>query len=199
MNMLFRPYLRQFIIVFFDDILVYSGSFEDHLRHLETTFEVLLANQFVLKLSKCSFAQQQVEYLGHVVFAPGVEPIPSKISAIQQWPIPQSTRDLRSFLRLAGFYRRFFHGYATIAAPLVKATTLSPFHWSTQAQLAFDQLKEVLSTAPVLALPDFTKSFTLETDASGVGMGAVLSQQGHPIAFFSKPFTVKLLRSSAYI
>lgn len=199
MNMLFRPYLRQFIIVFFDDILVYSRTFEDHLRHLETTFEVLLTNQFVLKLPKCSFAQPQVEYLGHVVSVRGVEPVPSKISAIQQWPIPQSTRDLRSFLGLAGFYRRFIRGYATIAAPLVKVTTLSSFQWSTPAQLAFDQLKEALSTAPVLALPDFTIAFTLETDASGVGMGAVLSQQGHPIAFFSKPFTVKLLRSSAYI
>ena len=128
-----------------------------------------------------------------------MEPIASKIDAINQWPLPQSTRALRSFLGLAGFYRRFIRNYATMAAPLVNITTLPSFQWSEEAQLAFDHLKDALSTAPVLALPDFTTPFTLETDASGVGMGAVLSQKGHPIAFFSKPFTPKLLHSSTYM
>lgn len=128
-----------------------------------------------------------------------MEPIASKIDAINQWPLPQSTRALRSFLSLAGFYRRIIRNYATMAAPLVNITTLPSFQWSEEAQLAFDHLKDALSTAPVLALPDFTTPFTLETDASGVGMGAVLSQKGHPIAFFSKPFTPKLLRSSTYM
>ena len=199
MNTLFGPFLRRFVIVFFDDILVYSASFQDHLQHLEQTFQVLLQNQFVLKLSKCSFAQTQVEYLGHIVSNRGVEPVASKISVIQQWPPPRTTKALRSFLGLAGFYRRFIRGYATIAAPLVKATTSDPLQWTSITQNAFDQLKEALSTAPVLSLLDFTKPFTLETDASGVGMGAVLSQQGHPLAFFSKPFTPKLLRSSTYV
>ena len=199
MNTLFGPFLRKFIIVFFDDILVYSTSFEDHLHHLEITFQVLLQNQFVLKLSKCSFAQSQVEYLGHVVLRRGVEPVASKVTVIQQWPTLRSTKALRSFLGLARFYRRFIHGYATIAAPLVKATTMDPFQWSPSAQAAFGCLKESLSFAPVLALPDFSKPFTLETDASRVGMGAVLSQNGHPLAFFSKPFTSKLLRLSTYV
>ena len=199
MNQNFRPFLWRFNVVFFDDILVYSASFQDHLQHLEQTFQVLLQNQFVLKLSKCSFAQTQVEYLGHIVSNRGVEPVASKISVIQQWPPPRTTKALRSFLGLAGFYRRFIRGYATIAAPLVKATTSDPLQWTSITQNAFDQLKEALSTAPVLSLLDFTKPFTLETDASGVGMGAVLSQQGHPLAFFSKPFTPKLLRSSTYV
>lgn len=199
MNTLFRPFLRRFMIVFFYDILVYSASLQDYLQHLEITFQVLLQNQFVLKLSKCSFAQTQVEYLGHIVSQRGVEPVASKISVIQQWPTPRTTKALRSFLALAGFNRRFIRGYATIVAPLVKATTSEPLQWSSSAQIAFDCLKEALSTAPILALPDFTKPFTLETDASGVGMGAVLSQQGHPLAFFSKPFTQKLLRSSMYV
>ena len=107
MNSLFRPYLHRFIIVFFDDILIYSTTFAEHLTHLEVAFQVLLSHQFVLKLSKCFFAQAQVEYLGHMVSFAGVQPVPSKISAIQQWPIPQTTRAVRSFLGLAGFYRCF--------------------------------------------------------------------------------------------
>lgn len=106
-KMIFRPYLLHFIIVFFDDILIYSDSFEDYLCHLETTFQVLLENQFVLKLSKCLFAQSQVEYLGHLVSRKGVEPVASKVATIHQWPIPRSIRALRSFLDLAGFYHRF--------------------------------------------------------------------------------------------
>lgn len=165
MNMIFQPYLRQ----------------------------------FVLKLSKCFFAQSQVEYLGHLVSSKGVEPVASKVETIRQWPVPHSTKALRSFLGLARFYRRFIRGYPTIATLLVKATTMEPFQWIAQAQAGFDYLKEALSTAPVLTLPDFTKSFMVETDASGVDMGTVLSQQGHPIAFFSKPFPPKLLRASTYV
>ena len=117
MNSIFRQYLCHFIIVFFDDILIYSNSLEAHLQHLATTFQILLDNQFVLKLSKCFFAQMQVEYLGHMVSQKGVEPVASKVEAILQWPVPQSTRVVCSFLGLAGFYRRFIKGYATIAAP----------------------------------------------------------------------------------
>ena len=123
----------------------------------------------------------------------------SKVEAILQWPVPQSTRAVCSFLGLAGFYRRFIKGYATIAAPLVKLTTKDPFKWTPQAQLAFNHLKTALSTALVLTLPNFQLPFTVETDASGIGMGLVLSQDGHPIAFFSKPFNPKLLRASTYI
>lgn len=158
--------------MFFYNILVYSGSIEQHLQHLQTTFQVLLANQFVLKLSKCLFAQSQVEYLGHMVSHQRVEPVALKITAIHQCPQPRSIKALRSFLGLEGFYRRFIRGYATIAAPLVKVTAIDPFHWTLQAQLAFDNLKHALSTVPVLALPDFKLPFTVETDASGVGMGA---------------------------
>ena len=199
MNQIFRPFLRRFLIVFFDDILIYSASFREHLQHLTATFQVLLDNKFVLKISKCFFAQSQVEYLGHVVSQGGVAPVAAKLGTIDQWPTPRTTRALRSFLGLAGFYRRFIQGYSTIAAPLVKATITEPLQWGNEAQAAFDQLKKALSQAPVLALPNFQLPFTVETDASGVGMGVVLSQQGHPIAFFSKPFTPKLLRASTYV
>lgn len=199
MNVIFQPYLRHFVIVFFDDILVYSGSMAEHLTHLEVTFQVLLVHQFVLKLSKCFFAQNQVEYLGHVVSSKGVKPVASKVGAILQWPIPHSIRAVHSFLGLAGFYWRFIRGYATIDAPLVHLTTKDHFLWTDPAQDAFEKLNQALSFAPVLALPDFELPFTVETDASGVGMGAVLSQQGHPLAFFSKPFPPKLLSTSTYV
>lgn len=133
MNMLFRPYLCQFIIVFFNDILIYSSSLEDHLLHLDIAFQVLLDNHFVLKISKCFFGQSQVEYLGHLVSHKGVEPLATKVTAIIHWPSPRSTKALRSFLGLAGFYRRFIKGYATIAAPLVKATTIGSFQWTEEA------------------------------------------------------------------
>ena len=100
---------------------------------------------------------------------------------------------------LAGFYRRFIQGYATIVAPMVKGTTIEPFQWSTQAHMAFNTLKQALSMTSVLALPDFKLPFTVETDASRVGMGVLLSQQGHPISFFSKPFSPKLMRASTYV
>ena len=199
MNDIFQPYLRRFIIVFFDDILIYSQTLSEHLIHLEKAFETLLHNQFILKFSKCSFAQSQVEYLGHVVSGQGVAPIASKIQAIDQWPIPMTTKALCSFLGLAGFYRRFIRGYASIVAPLIKVTTKEPFEWTAEADKAFRVLKTALISAPVLVLPNFTLPFTLETDASGVGMGVVLSQKGHPIAFFSKPFTPKMLQASTYM
>lgn len=106
---------------------------------------------------------------------------------------------VRSFLGLAGFYRRFIRGYTNILAPLVKASTVEPFQWTPQAQAAFDQLKHTLSLAPVLALPNIVVPFIVEMDASGVGMGVVLSQQGHSSAFFSKPSSQKLLRASTYV
>lgn len=176
MNLIFRPYLHHFIIIFFDDILIYSASFEAHLSHLEIAFQVLLDNYFVLKLAKCFFVQPQVEYLGHMVSRRGVEPVASKVTAIHQWSVSHSIKVVRSFLGLARFYRRFIRCYATIAAPIVKTATIEPFVWTPQAQLAFEQLKQALSTAPVLALPDFSLSFTVKTDASGIGMGVVLSQ-----------------------
>lgn len=107
MNSIFRQHLRQFIIIFFDDILVYRTSLEAHLQHLATAFQVLLDNHFVLKFSKCFFAQTQVKYLGHVVSQKGVEPVASKVEAIQQWLTPRSTKAIKSFLGLAGFYQRF--------------------------------------------------------------------------------------------
>jgi len=119
MNLIFRPFLHRFVIVLFHDILIYCGTFEDHLRHLDMTFQVLLDNQFVLKMSKCFFAKTLVECLRHLVSGRGVEPMADKVAAIVNWPQPQSTRVVHSFLGLASFYRRYIKGYAMIVDPLV--------------------------------------------------------------------------------
>ena len=149
MNKIFGPYLCNFIIVFFDDILIYSRSFSEHLEHLKTAFQILRDNNFFLKLPKCSFVTQQVEYLGHVVSKCEVEPVPTKVDAIQQWPTPQSVWTLRGFLGLSGFYRRFTKGYATMAAPLTALLTKDQFQWTSEADQAFTKLKDALCQAPV--------------------------------------------------
>lgn len=199
MNNLLTPFLRRFTAVFFDDILVYSKSLSSYIQHLESIFQTLLQGQFYLKRSKCLFAQNQVEYLGHVVFGRGVEPEPSKIRAMVQWPTPASSKDLRAFLGLTGFYRKFIKNYATIPAPLTSLLGKDAFEWSSTAQSAFEQLKKAMTSAPVLTLPDFNEPFVIETDASGTGMGVVLMQKGHPLAFFSKKFGPHMLHSSTYV
>ena len=198
-NTTFGPYLRKFVIIFFDDILIYSKTFAEHLDHLRRAFEVLSLHQFFLKLSKCSFATSQVEYLGHIVSCQGVALVPAKLEAIQNWPVPTSTWALGSFLGLSGFYGRFIQGYSSITAPFTTLLANDSFQWTDKVDKAFLHLKQALCQASVLSLPDFSIPFCVETDASSVGMGVVLSQKNHPIAFFNKPFCLKLLRGSTYV
>ena len=147
-----------------------------------------MAGQFFFKLSKCSFAQTLMEYLGHMVSKSGVEPLQEKVQAVQQWPTPCSVKAVRGFLGLSGFYRRFIKEYVTIAVPLTQLLAKDQFTWTAVAHNAFKQLKNAISNAPVLRFPDFALSFVVEIDASRVGMGAVLSQQGHLIAFLANLF-----------
>ena len=199
MNHIFHPYLHQFVIVFFDDILVYSPSLETHIEHLEIVFKCLLENQFYLKRSKCSFAQPSIEYLGHIVSFGGVAPDPEKIRVMLSWPTPKTVKHLRGFLGLTGFYRKFVCNYATIAKPLTELLKKDAFDWGAAAQTAFDTLKQAMTEAPVLALPNFEEDFIIETDASGIGMGAVLIQNNHPICYFSKAFCPKMSTASTYV
>lgn len=196
MNSLFRPFIRKFVLVFFDDILVYSSDLQSHLNHLDCVLRTLQQADFRLKASKCIFGQRRIEYLGHFVSRRGVEPDSSKIQAMLHWPPPTTTKALCGFLGLTGFYCRFVKNYAQIAAPLTHLLKKDQFVWTPETQQAFEALKSTMTTTPVLALPDFNIPFTVETDASGSGMGAVLMQRGHPLAFFSKQFCPKLLRSS---
>jgi hypothetical protein len=187
MNDTLAPGLRKFVIVFFDDILVYNTSYEEHLVHLQLVFKWLDRDKWKLKLSKCTFAQRSITYLGHVISAAGVATDPSKVQVIVNWPVPASVKELRSFLGLAGYYRKFVRHFGVLARPLtdlLKKNAL--FVWTPEHDAAFQALKTAMSIAPVLALPDFSKPFALETDASIYGVGAVLTQQGHPLAFISK-------------
>jgi len=183
MNNVLAQFLRKFTLVFFDDILIYSKSLSEHVTHLRSVLEVLRANKLFAKLSKCTFAQSEIEYLGHVINQDGVATDPAKISAIQSWPTPKTVTELRSFLGLTGYYRRFIQSYGVICRPLVDALKKNSFIWSASQDLAFTQLKQIMSSPPVLALPDFSQPFVLEADASGNGIGAVLMQQGKPISF----------------
>lgn len=175
------------MLVFFDDILIYSKSYEEHLVHLKLVFELLMKDQWFIKLSKCSFAQRQIKYLGHVISEQGVGTDPDKVSAIAQWPRPTSIKELRSFLGLAGYYRKFMKNFGPICRPLTDLLKKhSLFVWTVDHEESFTALKNALCTAPVLALPDFSKGFSIEADACGSGVGAVLMQDGHPLAFISK-------------
>ncbi|XP_042039612.1 uncharacterized protein LOC121785291 [Salvia splendens] len=186
MNAIFQPMLRKFVIVFFDDILVYSPSAEAHGQHLAAVLDVLQKNNFFVKLSKCSFCSSTVDYLGHLISKGLLKADQSKIVAMTAWPTPKSVKQLRGFLGLTGYYRRFIAGYAMITAPLTELLKKVSFHWSTEAEESFGNLKTAMTSAPVLQLPDFDRQFCIETDASDLGIGAVLLQDSHPIAFFQQ-------------
>jgi len=199
MNDLFRPFLRKFVLVFFNDILVYSSDWSRHLEHLSLVLQVLHNDKFYVNLSKCSFGQLQVDYLGHVVFGRGVEMEPTKLQAVREWPTPSSVTQLRAFLGLTGYCRRFIRHYAVIAGPLTDLLQKNGFQCFPTVQAAFEHLKTALVSTPVLALPDSSKPFILEIDASTVGIGVVLAQDGHPIAYFSKKLSSRLQQQSAYV
>ncbi|XP_043714678.1 uncharacterized mitochondrial protein AtMg00860-like [Telopea speciosissima] len=153
MNAVFKPFLRKFVIVFFDDILVYSNSIAEHFSHLRTVFQCLATNQLYAKMSKGLFAQESVEYLGHIISSSGIHVDSSKISAMLHWPPPQNLKQVRGFLGLTGYYRKFIKHYASVAAPLTDLLKKDAFTWTDSAQQAFIELKCCMTSAPVLALP----------------------------------------------
>jgi hypothetical protein len=198
MNDVLLPFLRHFVLVFFDDILIYSTTWADHLRHLRAVLDELRRHQLFVKRTKCSFGASSVVYLGHVISAAGVAMNPAKVQAIREWPAPRSPRAVRGFLGLAKYYRKFVHNYGAIAAPLTALLKKEGFSWDDAATTAFTALKTAVTSAPVLTMPDFAKLFTVECDASTFGFGAVLVQEGHPVAFFSRPVAPRHRSLAAY-
>ena len=191
MHSIFREQLDDFIVIFLDDILVYSRDLEAHVSHVRKTFEILRQHSLYAKVSKCEFFKTSVHYLGHVVSDHGLSPDPAKVRAVEQWRVPTNVSEVRSFLGLAGYYRRFIRDFARIAAPLTNLTRKDrPFTWSLREGEAFNELKTVLQNAPVLQLADQEKDYIVTTDASDFAMGAVLSQVWddgeHPVAFESR-------------
>jgi hypothetical protein len=174
-------------LVFFDDILIYSKTYEAHLSHMKQVLQLLFDNEWKIKMSECAFAQTSINYLGYVISAEGVATDEDKISVVRDCPTPIDAKQLRSFLGLAGYYRKYVKNYASIRRPLTQLLhkhTL--FVWTPESQLAFDTLKSALISALVLALPDFQCVFEVETDACDQGIGTVLIQKDHPLAFVSK-------------
>ncbi|KAL9308464.1 putative nucleotidyltransferase, Ribonuclease H [Arabidopsis thaliana] len=160
MNSVFQEFLDEFVIIFIDDILVYSKSPEDHEVHLRRVMEKLREQKLFAKLSKCSFSQREMDFLGHIVSAEGVLVDPEKIEAIRDWPKPTNATEIRSFLGLAGYYRRFVKGFASMAQPMTKLTGKDiPFVWSPECEEGFVSLKEMLTSTLVLALSEHAEPY----------------------------------------
>ena len=179
-------------LIYLDDIIVFSPSFPEHLNQLAEVLQQLRKAGLKLKAKKCEFARREVLYLGHVVSAMGVKPDPSKTRAVATYPVPSDVKELRQFLGLANYYRRFVQDYSWIAEPLHQLTrkTAKGFHWNSNCQEAFDELKQQLTNPPILTYPDFSLPFILHPDASAGALGAVLSQvksgKEHVISYWSR-------------
>ena len=187
MNRVFHDYLDRFVIVFIDDILIYSRSDEDHVQHLRVVLQILREKQLYAKFSKCEFWLRQIGFLGHIVSAEGIYVDPRKVEAIVKWEQPQTVTEIRSFLGLAGYYRRFVEGFSRIAAPLSRLTQKGvKFAWDDRCEASFQELKQRLTSAPILALPTSSREYTVYSDASRQGLGCVLMQDGRVIAYASR-------------
>ncbi|KAL0544458.1 hypothetical protein IC582_019573 [Cucumis melo] len=187
MNRVFREFLDTFVIVFIDDILIYSKTEAEHEKHLRMVLQTLRDNKLYAKFSKCEFWLKQVSFLGHVVSKAGVSVDPAKIEAVTGWTRPSTVSEVRSFLGLAGYYRRFVENFSRIATPLTQLTRKgAPFIWSKACEDSFQNLKQKLVTTPVLTVPDGSGSFVIYSDASKKDLGCVLMQQGKVVAYASR-------------
>ena len=186
-----REFLNKFVVVFVDDILIFSRSKEEQAQHLKEVMDALHAHQLKAKFSKCHFWREEVRFLGHVVSKEGLAMDPAKVVAVQDWKVPQNATKVRSFLGLAGFTRKFIKDFTKISAPLTRLTKKNlTFAWNLDCDIAFQRLKRALTTAPVLTLPDGSKMFTVYTDACGTRIGVVLMQEGKVVAYGGRQLKV---------
>jgi hypothetical protein len=199
MNHVLRAFIGRFVMVYFDDILIYSKSLDEHVEQIKCVLAVLRKECLYANLAKCTFCTEKVVFLGFVVSTQGVEVDEEKIKAVCEWLPPQNVSQVRSLLGLAGFYRRFVKDFNIIVAPINELTKKDlPFHWGAAQEKAFNKLKTKLTTAPLLALPYFGMTFEIECDASGVGIRGMLIQEGRPIAYFSEKLSGSTLNYSFY-
>jgi hypothetical protein len=197
-NHVFRPFLHHFVLVFFDDILIYRKTWTNHLTHVDQVLSLLSQHHIFLKQSKCAFGASEVEYLGHLVGKDGVRVDPKKIKDMQDWPHPKTLKSLGGFLGLTGYYHKFVKNYGKIATPLMALLKKNSFTWTPAAAHAFQTLKMTMCTTLILALPNFTNTFVLECNASRKGIGTVLMQEGQPLAFTRKQLSEKNLGKPIY-
>jgi hypothetical protein len=187
MNTVFMPELDKVVVVFIDDILVYSENEKDHEEHLRTILTRLRDHQLYAKFSKCEFWLKEVPFLGHILSENGVSVDPSKVQEVMNWKAPTTVPEIRSFLGLAGYYRRFIPDFSKIAKPMTSLLQKDhKFVWTEECEAAFHTLRKLLTTAPVLAQPDIEKPFDVFCDASKTGLGCVLMQERRVIAYASR-------------
>ncbi|GJT23742.1 putative reverse transcriptase domain-containing protein [Tanacetum coccineum] len=191
MNRVCKPYLDKFVIVFIDDILIYSRNKEEHEEHLKLILELLKKEELYAKFSKCEFWIPKVQFLGHVIDSKGIHVDPAKIESIKDWASPKNATEIRQFLGLAGYYRRFIEGFSKIAKPMTKLTQKNvKFDWGEKEEAAFQLIKQKLCSAPILALPKGSENFIVYCDASHKGLGAVLMQNEKVIAYASRQLKI---------
>ncbi|GJV92162.1 putative nucleotidyltransferase, ribonuclease H [Tanacetum coccineum] len=198
MNQLLRPFIGKFVVVYFDDILIYSASFSEHVSHVRQILTLLCKDSFYAAMNKCVFMTPKVLFLGYVVSGEGIQVDESKVAAIQEWPTPTTITEVQSFYGLASFYRRFISNFSSIMALLTDYMKGKSFVWTEEAESAFQVVKEKLTTTPILVLPEFSKVFELHMDASKGVIGGVLSQGGRPVAYFSEKLTEPKSRYTTY-
>jgi hypothetical protein len=187
MNGVFREYLDKFVIVFLDDILIYSKSEEEHEKHLRMVLQVLREHKLYAKLSKCIFYQKKIHYLGHIISAEGITVDPEKIEAIRGWPMPRNVTEVRSFMGLVCYYQRFIKGFSKIASPITSLQKKGvKFEWTSKCEERFQQLKDILTSAPILKIADLDEDFVVCTDACKEGLGGVLTQKDHVVCYESR-------------
>ncbi|GBG81924.1 hypothetical protein CBR_g34106 [Chara braunii] len=203
MNRIFHDYLDKFVIVYLDDILIFSKTVEEHVAHLDKVLSLLRQHKFKINGEKCEFGRTRVLYLGHEISAEGLKPDDANVASIRDWPRPQSVTEMRSFSGMTGYYRTFVKNYSIVAAPLTDLTRLdTPWEWTDECEAAFRHLKHALTHYEVLKLPDPDKPFIVSTDASQYGIGAVLAQQEgpklRPVEYMSKKMLSQKLAKSTY-
>ncbi|XP_038695889.1 uncharacterized protein LOC119993050 [Tripterygium wilfordii] len=186
MTQTFKPFMGKFLVVYFDDLLIYSHNEEEHFCHLRVVFETLRCHSFFIHKKKCSFLQTRINFLGFVISQEGLEVDPDKTTAISSWPTPTSFTEARSFHGLASFYRRFIRNFSAITAPITDCLKGRSFKWTSAAARAFDLIKNKLTSAPVLHLADFTKPFEVACDASIMGIGGFSAKRAIPWLFTHK-------------
>jgi hypothetical protein len=187
MNKVFMEYLDKFVVVFIDDILVFSRNEEEHEEHLRLVLQKLREHQLYAKFSKCNFLLKEVSFLGHIITDGGIVVDPSKVQDVLNWNPPKNVPGIRSFLGLAGYYRRFIEGFLKIVKPLTSLLEKGKeFKWDNKCQACFEELKKKLTTAPVLIMLDIHKGFNVYCDVSRQGLGCVLMQEGKVVAYASR-------------
>jgi hypothetical protein len=200
MNEFLKDFIRKFVIVYLDDILIFSKTEAEHLKHLATVMQTLQQEKLLINMKKSSFMKIEIIYLGFVISADKLKMDPNKVEVIKNWPSAKSIFEVRIFHGLASFYRKFIRNFSGISAPMMDTMKKRHkyFHWIEEAEKNFNLLKRNIIEQPILVLPDFSKTFQVKCDASGFAIGAVLSQDDRPVAYFSEKLNEVKVKYSTY-